>query len=141
MGAKGARQVAAASVPTGLIDTDILIDVSRGFPDAVAFLSQLHATSIVRASMITAMELIVGCRNKAELRNVQSFLRTLVVLPVDESISQTAYNLMERYYLSHGLMIPDALIAATALAHGLTLFTKNTRHFQMIPSLVIIRPY
>jgi tRNA(fMet)-specific endonuclease VapC len=29
----------------------------------------------------------------------------------------------------------DLLIAATALAHDLTLITRNTRHFQCIPSL------
>ncbi len=38
-------------------------------------------------------------------------------------------------------MIPDALIAATAVDHNLTLYTKNTRHFQMIPQLTVVRPY
>ena len=130
-----------AGTPTGLTDTDILIDVSRGFPDAVAFLSQLHATSGVCTSIISAMELVAGCRHKTELTNVQNFLGKLVLLPVDGSISQTAYTLMESYFLSHGLVIPDALIAATALEHRLTLYTKNTRHFQMISSLLIVRPY
>ena len=32
-------------------------------------------------------------------------------------------------------------IAATALEHGLTLDTKNVRHFQMIPALTVARPY
>jgi predicted nucleic acid-binding protein len=43
--------------------------------------------------------------------------------------------------LSHGLQIPDALIGATALEHQLTLLTKNTRHLQVIPRLVVHRPY
>jgi predicted nucleic acid-binding protein len=42
---------------------------------------------------------------------------------------------------AYGLLIPDALIAATALEHGQTLHTKNARHFRMIPNLKIIRPY
>ena len=39
------------------------------------------------------------------------------------------------------LIDSDALIAATALENGLTLMTKNTRHFQMIPKLEVVRPY
>jgi predicted nucleic acid-binding protein len=38
-------------------------------------------------------------------------------------------------------MIPDALIAATASERGLTLYTKNTRHFQRLPDLTVVRPY
>jgi predicted nucleic acid-binding protein len=48
---------------------------------------------------------------------------------------------MQRFYLSHGLLIPDALIAATALDYGVTLYTKNVRHFLMIPGLTVVRPY
>lgn len=48
---------------------------------------------------------------------------------------------MDSYFLSHGLLIPDALIAATAVEEGLTLFTRNLRHFQMIPGLTAIAPY
>ena len=48
---------------------------------------------------------------------------------------------MDSYFLSHGLLIPDALIAATALEQGLALYTKNLRHFQVIASLTLIRPY
>ncbi len=87
------------------------------------------------------MELIAGCRNGAELRQIQSFAGNLVVLPITSSSSQTARQLMESYFLSHGLLIPDALIAATALDQALPLYTKNVRHFQMIPLLSVTRPY
>jgi hypothetical protein len=48
---------------------------------------------------------------------------------------------MRRYRLSHGLLLPDALIAATAIEYDVTLYTKNVRHFQMIPGLAVVRPY
>lgn len=32
-----------------------------------------------------------------------------------------------------GIVLPDALIAATAIEHNLTLYTRNTRHFRRIP--------
>ena len=48
---------------------------------------------------------------------------------------------METFYLSHGLGIPDALVAATAIHHQLVLYTRNVRHFQMIPDLKVVPPY
>jgi len=87
------------------------------------------------------MELITGCRNKAELTQLQQFLQQVAVLALSSTASQNAHQLMESLFLSHGLLIPDALIAATALEEQLTLHTKNVRHFQMIPGLIVIRPY
>ena len=43
--------------------------------------------------------------------------------------------------LSASFVSPDALIAATALDRGATLYTRNLRHFQMIPGLAVIPPY
>ena len=48
---------------------------------------------------------------------------------------------MELFYHSRGLHLPDALIAATVLEYDLTLYTRNTRHFRMIPRLTIRPPY
>ena len=48
---------------------------------------------------------------------------------------------MQRFYLSHGLLIPDALIAATALDYEVTLYAENVYHFLMIPGLTVVRPY
>ena len=133
--------MAPASGAAGLTDTDILIDAARGLPDAIAFLSAQRAGAGISISIISSMELVAGCRDAAELRQIQQFLRQVISLPVCASISQTAHRLMESYSLSHGLQIPDALIAATALEHHLTLYTKNVRHFQMIPGLTVHRPY
>ncbi len=44
---------------------------------------------------------------------------------------------IDRHYLSHSLQLADALIATTALAHGLTLVTGNDKHYKMIKELVI----
>jgi predicted nucleic acid-binding protein len=81
------------------------------------------------------MELVAGSRNAAELARVRRFLRNVTVRPVTPAISRRGYDLKGSYFLSHGLLIPDALIAATAVEHGLTLYTKNVRHFRMISAL------
>ena len=124
-----------------LIDSDVLIDAARGHLEARVFLNDQSRAFHVQISTISAMELIVGCRNKIELSQTKRFLEPVRILPVNPNISGTAYDLIQEFTLSHGLMIPDALIAATALENGLTLMTKNTRHFQMIPKLEVVRPY
>jgi predicted nucleic acid-binding protein len=87
------------------------------------------------------MELVAGSRNAPDLARIRQFLNATTLLPITANISQRAYGLMTSYFLSHHLLIPDALIAATALEHGLVLYTKNTRDFRMIPGLVVSRPY
>src|SRR5437660_517157 len=107
MGASETGTMAAASNPTGLIDTDILIDAGRGFPDAASFLGAQHAAAGTHISIISAMELVAGCRNATELAHVQQFLRVVTLEPVTSAISQTALRAMETFYLSHGLLIAD----------------------------------
>jgi predicted nucleic acid-binding protein len=133
--------VADALNPAGLIDTDILIDSGRGVGEARQFVSEQHTAGAVRISIISAMELIRGCRNARELRQVQTLLAEMTVLPVSVAASETAYRLIEALYLSHGLAVPDALIAATAIEHGLAVYTRNVRHFEPISGLKVIRPY
>ena len=50
-------------------------------------------------------------------------------------ITGLAYELLKRYAKSDGLRTFDALIAATAIEAGLTLVSKNRKHFQMISGL------
>jgi predicted nucleic acid-binding protein len=133
--------VAAATVAPGLIDTNIFVDDARGVADATAFLRSRVAANDLRLSVITAMELVQGCRDASALAQVRRLLRQTIAVPIGDAISERAPDLMDSYFLSHGLLIPDALIAATALEHGLTLYTRNVRDFQMIPSLTRIQPY
>ena len=66
--------MATASSAAGLTDTDILIDAARGLPDAIAFLSSQRAGAGISISIISSMELVAGCRDAAELRQIQQFL-------------------------------------------------------------------
>lgn len=133
--------MAAASHPPGLIDTDVLIDAARKVREAQIFLLAQQQDCPLFVSVISGMELIVGCRNKDEVRNVEQFLATTTVLPVAEKSSFLAKELVASFWLSHSLSLPDAFIAATAREHGLPVYTRNLRHFAMIPELVVVRPY
>jgi predicted nucleic acid-binding protein len=76
-------------------------------------------------------------RNKAELQALKKMLqqRHAQLLPITAAITERAGTLLETLTLSHGLGMGDALIAATALEHGHTLLTGNTKHFAAVDNL------
>jgi predicted nucleic acid-binding protein len=116
-----------------LIDTDVMIDVSRRNAAAANFVDSLDDITI---SMITAHELIVGARNQRDADGIDSLIKTYPVHgDLGVQITGLAYELLKRYAKSDGLRTFDALIAATAIEAGLTLVSKNRRHFQMISGL------
>lgn len=121
-----------------LVDTDVLIWHLRGLAQATQRLDGIPQLTI---SAITYLELLQGMRSKVEMSAVQKSLelRHAERLPVTPAITERAVALMETLTLSHGLQSGDALIAATALEHGLTLLTANTKHFAAIEGLTIER--
>ncbi len=121
-----------------LVDTDILIDVGRDIGEAVSCLEQIEQRASPAISVVTQMELIIGCRNKAELRALGHFLLRLQVIKVNERISDIAVDLLHRYRLSHGLLIADALVAASALSLGQPLISKNQRDYRFIEELQLL---
>lgn len=123
-----------------IVDTDILIDAARGDASAVACLQRIEQQSSLAVSVVTQMELIVGCRNKAELQDLDKFLRRFQILQLTDPISDGAVYLLRRYRLSHGLLIADSLIASTAITHQEPFITKNQRDFVFISGLNLL-PY
>jgi predicted nucleic acid-binding protein len=118
-----------------LVDTDILVDAARGVPAAIGCLSKLRAGGNLSISAVNHMELLVGCRDKREQNKVERFVRAIEVVPLDAAISAKAVELLTRYRLSHGLLIADSLVAATAIQLGRPLATGNKRHFRFVDGL------
>jgi predicted nucleic acid-binding protein len=118
-----------------LIDSDVLIWLTRGHVGAAQRLGQI---STWRISVVTYMELAQGCRDKAELARLKKGLaaRNSDVLQVTPAISERAAELVDSLALSHGMRLADALIGATAIVHGATLITANTKHFGAVENLV-----
>ena len=56
-----------------IVDTDVLIDVGRNIEEAIASLAQIEQQSPPTISVVTQMELLIGCRSKAELRKLERF--------------------------------------------------------------------
>jgi predicted nucleic acid-binding protein len=123
-----------------IIDTDILIDTSRNKSEAIDYLQNLQASSTLAISAVTQMELIVGCTNKADLRKIENFLQQFSIIKIDQDISDRSVELLKFYRLSHGLLIADSLIAATAIVWDYPLATKNQRDYKFIQELNLL-PY
>ncbi len=117
-----------------LIDSDVLVWLTRGHPGAA---QRLHEIDPWRISVVTYIELAQGCRDKAELARLKKGLaaRHTEVLPITPAISQRAADLIDALALSNGMRLADALIGATALEHGLTLLTANIKHFSAADGL------
>lgn len=116
-----------------LIDTDVLIDASRNNEAAIDFLDQLRDSWSI--SIITALELIVGARNKKEVTQIDQLVAVYSAIPLTTEIGNLSYGLLRQFAKSHGLRVFDSLIAATAIEEKLTLLSKNKKHFQMISNL------
>ena len=121
-----------------LVDTDILVDVGRGVEKTIHYLENLENNSTLAISAVTQMELIIGCQNKKELKAIDKFFGRFEKIRLNEQISDAAVALLRQYRLSHGLLIADALIAATALSENLAFVTKNQRDYRFIDNLSIM---
>ena len=121
-----------------LVDTDVLVDVSRKNEAAIDFLDQLDDSWSM--SIITALELIVGARNKKEVNQIDQLVAVCFAIPLTTEIGNSSYGLLRQFAKSHGLRVFDSLIAATAIEENLTLVTRNKKHFRMIGNLKLRIP-
>ena len=122
-----------------LLDTDVLIDVQRGHPPALAWFAGL--TELPAVPGFVVMELIQDARNALEVRQALKLVSPLRIVWPTESDCLRALSDFTTYHLSHGLGLLDALIAACALGSSATLHTFNDKHYRVVPGLVIAQPY
>jgi len=123
-----------------LLDTDVMVDLLRQYPPAVAWLDSLGEEEIVLPGFVV-MELIQGCRTRAEQEKVERELGAYSVAWPSPGTCDEALSVFARYRLSHGLGILDALIGQMAVDLNLPLYTFNQKHYAAIPNLRTVRPY
>jgi len=124
-----------------VFDTDVLIWAMRGNPGAAEVIDAEPSPSL---SAISYMELLKGARDLQEQRLIKRFLHDVgfELLPVSTNVSHRAIVYMEAFFLSSGLDLADALIAATATECGFRLCTANDQHYRIVPDLelLVFRP-
>ncbi len=116
-----------------LVDSDVLIDYLRGFHVACDFMER-HIDRI-GLSVITIAEIRAGIKGKEEEKAFERFLSAISLYDVTRPIAEMGGDWVRQFGRSHGVEIPDALIAATATVHHLELKTLNTKHYPMIKNI------
>ena len=115
-----------------LIDSDILIEVSRARDEAIlARWDQLsQGDTALLCSPVNVAELWHGAR-PLEHAILNALFAAFNCIPIDIKIGQRAGGYLRQYAKSHHVELGDALIAATVSVHKLELWTRNRRHYPM----------
>lgn len=115
-------------MPEILLDTDIFIDHLRGARRLLG-MEESFAYSVV-----TRAELFAG--RGGDEQTVRTLLAPMREVEVNRAIAERAGALRRTL----GILLPDALIAATALELDLPLVTRNRRDYEAVAGLSFASP-
>jgi predicted nucleic acid-binding protein len=118
-----------------LIDTNVLIDVQMGkIPESgTAFIAKIIDTAF-NISFVSYIEFL-GYRYLTP--DSEKFVRLAKVIEIDKKTIDACILLRK----ASSIKLPDAIIAATAIAESLVLLTHNTKDYKNIDGLIVIDPY
>jgi tRNA(fMet)-specific endonuclease VapC len=127
-----------------LIDASILIEYERGRLDLERYLTHRQQEEFF-LSVVTASELLHGVHRavQPEVRTkrsafVEAILERFPLLPVDLATARTHAQVWAELAAGGTLIGPhDLWLAATCIAHGLTMVTANIREFARVPGLAV----
>ena len=109
------------------LDTCIVIDYINGKIEITDNqMPSLYMNTIVEN------EVIVGAKNKRDLATTNKKISDFPMLDIDQDIMDLSTKLLNRYALSHGMSIYDAIIAATCMIYDLPLWTHNKKDFRFL---------
>lgn len=112
------------------VDTNICIYLLNGDPVLTNMLQDLA----VYISIITEIELYSYRGNdEAAIKTLDSFIQSVYVINVDDTIKQKAINIRK----TTKLKLPDSIIAGSALTYDLPLLTAD-KDFQKADNLDLI---
>ncbi len=121
-----------------LIDSNVVIDYLAGkfMNDGLLFMNQI-INEIPSISVITKIE-ILGFETTSESTHLlESFVLDSLVLGLSDEIVDKTIEIRKR----NKIKMPDAIIAATAIAYNSIIITRNIKDFQNINDLNCINPY
>ena len=81
-------------------------------------------------SPVTLAEIRHGMRAH-EREATERVLSSMASVPIEVEIGARAGDYLRAFHASHAVELGDALIAATASVHQLSLWTQNKKHFPM----------
>ena len=119
-----------------LVDTNVFSRIFSGDKAVKEFIETLHAA----VCSVVYVECLQGSKSNREKRIVEGYLARFELCHLTSDISTRTIDLIRTYSNTHGLLLADALIAATCLEHNLTLVTYNINDFQFVEGLRYLKP-
>jgi predicted nucleic acid-binding protein len=119
-----------------LIDTNVFSRIFTGDKNVKLFVETLDAA----VDTVVYVECLQGSKSNREKRIVDRYLARFELSHLTAEISLRTIDLIRTYSNTHGLLLADALIAATCLDGGLTLVTYNVSDFHFISGLKYLKP-
>jgi len=122
-----------------VLDSDVLIDLFAGREPAGTLIPKLLEMDLAVTTAVTVYELYSGAARSSDRRDLEEFLATLVILPLDARSARKA-GAVDLSLRSKGQPINpgDNLIAGICLAKDLALVTRNVSHFRRVPDLKVV---
>ena len=118
-----------------LLDTNIIIYATRPRAEPIRESVELLRPYVSAVRYVEALG--YHALTDVDREALEQCFRDAVILPLDDPVLRRAVRLRKMRRMGLG----DALIAGTALAHGLTLVTRNTADFRRIGGLQLWNPF
>ena len=122
-----------------LIDTNV---ISHLFSDKLPDKGKEFVKNVVNTDFIISVaveiEVLTYHNDPDKMPLIEEFIKLAVILPLDKEVTKKAIEIRRQY---KKLKLGDAIIAATAIVHQLTLVSNNTKDFINIKGLKIIDPH
>ena len=122
-----------------LFDTNAVIDFLAGnFPvSATNWTEKTVDNNEVAVSIINKIEVLGFNASSSELALLTEFIDAITVLTLSDEVADKTIDIRRM----RKIKLPDAIIAATALVHDLTLVSRNDGDFKSIPNLKYLNPF
>ena len=122
-----------------LVDTDILIDFSKGFSQSLEKLLRQQSTGQAElfVSPVNIAEYFTdkNLNNATQFSQATEFMGLFSIREITKKIGLIAGELLRQKKIE---FLGDALVAATCLSEKLQLATRNHKHFSKVEGLRLI---
>lgn len=121
--------------PRYLIDTNVIIDFSENKLSSkarsfiAAIIDEAPCLSVINKIELLGFSIVTDV--------IIELVESSVVIGLSDEVIEETIEVRKKYKLK----LPDAVIAATAIVHKLTLITRNVSDFRNVAKLKVIDPW
>jgi hypothetical protein len=123
-----------------LLDTSVLIDYLRGVENAKAVIERVESGNLDGfVSAVTVAEIYASLdeSDKSETVLIEALLSLFTTVPLDYKVAKKAGELRNK----SGVLLPDCIIAATAVTLECKVWTMNIKDFERMEGIIFEKPY